>query len=133
MIAKVKERKPARPVPPGSAARARPDTDPDRPDIEVDDGLDDAEDTREDAGRQFINVLARGLEVLSAFRRDDPPLSLIELARRTGMPKPTVARIAFTLTRVGYLSRNARNGTYGPGGAALSLGFVAQSFSVVQG
>jgi DNA-binding IclR family transcriptional regulator len=80
-----------------------------------------------DIGRKFVNGLARGLEVLNAFRRGDPPLGNQELAERTGIPKPTVSRLAYTLTQLGYLSYNTKTSTYELGGAALSLGYVAQS------
>src|SRR5262245_41883184 len=54
--------------------------------------------------RQFVTALARGLEILRAFIPNDGPLGNGEIAQRTGLPKPTVARLTHTLTRLGYLN-----------------------------
>ena len=80
----------------------------------------------EDAGgRLFVTALARGLEVLSAFRAGDGALGNLELARRTELPKPTISRITHTLTQLGYLSYNSRLGTYELGGRTLTLSYAA--------
>jgi DNA-binding IclR family transcriptional regulator len=80
----------------------------------------------EDAGgRLFVTALARGLEVLSAFRAGDGALGNLELARRTELPKPTISRITHTLTQLGYLAYNSRLGTYELGGRTLTLGYAA--------
>ncbi|HMH88932.1 MAG TPA: IclR family transcriptional regulator [Steroidobacteraceae bacterium] len=96
--------------------------------------LGDMEEGKDEgASRQFISALARGLDVLRAFRVGDPPLSNQELARRTGLPRPTISRIAFTLTELGYLSYHQGFGCYELGGGALVLGHVAQNnFNVVE-
>lgn len=44
-------------------------------------------------GRLFVTALARGLDVLGAFRSGDRSLGNPELAERTGLPKPTISRI----------------------------------------
>ncbi|MDB5582415.1 MAG: hypothetical protein JWR80_7591 [Bradyrhizobium sp.] len=85
----------------------------------------DAE-TEGSAGRQFISALARGLDVLRAFRPNDPPLSNQELAKRTGFPRPTISRITYTLTELGYLNYHERFGCYELGGGAFVLGHVAR-------
>lgn len=59
----------------------------------------------------FATTLARGLEVLTAFRPDDPELSNAELAARSGLTRPTVSRLSGTLARLGYL-RRGRTGRY---------------------
>lgn len=56
---------------------------------------------RED--RHFVTALARGLEVLSVFRPQDRVLGNQELARRARLPKSTVSRLTYTLTKLGYL------------------------------
>ena len=96
--------------------------------IEDDEVENDAEtETEGGAGRQFIGALARGLDVLRAFRVEDPPLSNQELARRTGFPRPTISRITYTLTELGYLTYHERYGCYELGGGALVLGHVARA------
>ncbi|KIZ46474.1 IclR family transcriptional regulator [Rhodopseudomonas palustris] len=83
-------------------------------------------DIAEDSGgRLFVTALARGLDVLSAFRAGDGALGNLELARRTELPKPTISRITHTLTQLGYLSYNSRLGTYELGGRTLTLGYAA--------
>jgi len=76
-------------------------------------------------GRLFVSALARGLDVLGAFRAGDRVLGNQELAERTGLPKPTISRITHTLTQLGYLSFDARSTTYQLGGRTLSLGYAA--------
>ena len=73
---------------------------------------------------QFITALARGLSLLRAFHPGDGPLGNKELAERTRLPRPTVARITHTLTRLGYLEHVARLEKYRLGPAVLSLGYA---------
>jgi DNA-binding IclR family transcriptional regulator len=87
----------------------------------------DAEEAEVDANRQFISALARGLDVLRAFRTNDPPLSNHELSQRTKLPKPTISRITYTLTELGYLTYHQQLGCYELGGGALVLGNVART------
>ena len=62
--------------------------------------------------RQYIKSLARGFEVLRAFRSEDRGISNAELARRTGLPKPTLSRLTFTLLSLGYLHLDEETGRY---------------------
>lgn len=73
------------------------------------------------ADRQFSMNLARGLEVLRAFTPADPMLGNREISDRTGLPKPTVSRLTYTLTLLGYLSRDASTQKYRLGTGVLSL------------
>jgi DNA-binding IclR family transcriptional regulator len=78
---------------------------------------------RED--RHFVTALSRGLEVLSVFRPQDRVLGNQELARRTRLPKSTVSRLTYTLTRLGYLepAKDAGGGMgYRLGSRVLALG-----------
>jgi DNA-binding IclR family transcriptional regulator len=74
--------------------------------------------------RQFVVALARGLEVLRAFRPGDGTLGNQEIAERTGLPKPTVSRLTYTLTRLGHLVYLGRIGKYQLGAPVLSLGYA---------
>lgn len=71
----------------------------------------------------FITALARGLDVLRCFRPGAGLLGNQELARLTGLPKPTISRITYTLTSLGYLRRDEASGRYAPGYGVLALGF----------
>lgn len=75
--------------------------------------------------RQFVNALARGLEILRAFRIGDVALGNQELAERTGLPKPTVSRLTRTLRELDYLSSDPRTGAYALGPGVLTLGAAA--------
>lgn len=79
----------------------------------------------EDRNSQFVTALSRGLDVLRAFRRGDPPLGNQELARRTGLPKPTISRITYTLSKLGYITYWPEISKYTPSVGALALGFTA--------
>ncbi|WP_147694279.1 IclR family transcriptional regulator [Vogesella mureinivorans] len=76
----------------------------------------------ESKDRLFVEALARGLRVLSAFRPGESALSNQVLAQRTGLPKSTVSRLTYTLTKLGYLSQDADSGYYRLGLAVLALG-----------
>ncbi|MBB4040470.1 DNA-binding IclR family transcriptional regulator [Microvirga flocculans] len=79
----------------------------------------------EERDPQFVTALARGLEILRAFRRGDPPLGNQEIARRTGLPKATVSRLTYTLGVLGYLKYSPDDSRYSLSTAALALGFSA--------
>lgn len=73
--------------------------------------------------RQFVTALARGLEVLRCFRPGDRLLGNKDIAKRTALPRPTICRLTYTLTRMGYLSYSEKLGKYQLGTAVLSLGY----------
>lgn len=75
------------------------------------------------ADRQFSMNLARGMEVLRAFTLAEPLLGNREISDRTGLPKPTVSRLTYTLTLLGYLSRVDGLQKYRLGSGVLSLGY----------
>lgn len=83
------------------------------------------EDEPED--NQFVSAVARALDVLNAFKPGDEPLGNAELAERTGLPKPTVSRLTYTLERCGYLSLDRRRLVYELGGRTVLLGAAALS------
>ena len=55
----------------------------------------------EENGGQFVTALARGIELLRCFSPRENVLGNQELARMTGLPKPTVTRLTNTLMRLG--------------------------------
>jgi IclR family pca regulon transcriptional regulator len=64
---------------------------------------------RDDAGPDFIEAIARGLEVLRSFRPGRRVSTLSEIAADTGLARPTVRRILLTLEALGYV-RSADRG-----------------------
>ena len=83
----------------------------------------DVVDVQDHKHRQFVVALARGLEVLQAFKRGDDFLTNAEIARRTHLPKPTISRLTYTLTTLGYLSPADDTGGYRLDPHILSLGY----------
>jgi DNA-binding IclR family transcriptional regulator len=75
--------------------------------------------------RSFVVALSRGLDVLRAFRPNDGLLGNQEIAARTKLPKPTISRLTYTLTKLGYLTPVPRFEKYQLAPAALALGYSA--------
>lgn len=69
-----------------------------------------------------VSALARGLAVLRAVADADEPLSNAQLAAATGIPKPTVSRLAATLQGGGFLRQSAASDRFSLGPALLQLG-----------
>lgn len=72
--------------------------------------------------RHFVSALARGLRVLSCFRSGEELLGNHEIARRSGLPKSTISRLTYTLTKLGYLQYVGDSVKYRLGSATLALG-----------
>ncbi|MGZ4602072.1 MAG: IclR family transcriptional regulator domain-containing protein [Kineosporiaceae bacterium] len=58
---------------------------------------------RRDDDPDFIEAIARGLDVLTAFGPRHPRMSLAEVATATGLARPTARRILRTLESLGYV------------------------------
>ncbi len=69
----------------------------------------------------FATTLAKGLVVLEAFDAGSIMLGNMELAARTGIPRPTVARLTHTLTELGYLRYDADLARYRLGARPLRM------------
>jgi IclR family pca regulon transcriptional regulator len=55
------------------------------------------------AGQTYIQSLARGLQVIRAFDRASPEMTLSDVARRTGLTRATARRFLMTLIQEGYV------------------------------
>ncbi|PIT74905.1 IclR family transcriptional regulator [Limnohabitans sp. G3-2] len=73
--------------------------------------------------RYTVPGLARGLQLLMQFNRDERELSGAELSRRLGLPRASVFRMLFTLEQSGFLERCPDGVSYKLGLAVLRLGF----------
>ncbi len=60
------------------------------------------------SNRDYVNSLARGLEVIRAFTRSTPRMTLSDIARATGMTRATVRRFLLTLVREGYADTDGK-------------------------
>jgi len=54
----------------------------------------------------YVESLARGLAILSAFSEENPQLSLTDIAQRLKLNKSTTFRLLSTLEHLGYLQRD---------------------------
>ncbi|MBN3724675.1 IclR family transcriptional regulator [Burkholderia sp. Ac-20379] len=77
--------------------------------------------------RKFVTALARGLDLLRAFRPGETLLGNRDFVERTGLPKATVNRLAYTLTVLGYLRFDDAAGKYALDAGVLSLGYALLS------
>ena len=75
--------------------------------------------------RSFVVALSRGLDVLRAFHPNDGLLGNQEIAARTNLPKPTISRLTYTLTKLGYLTPVPRFEKYQLAPSAMALGYAA--------
>jgi DNA-binding IclR family transcriptional regulator len=73
--------------------------------------------------RYTVPGLARGLQLLMQFNRDERELSGAELSRRMGLPRASVFRMLFTLEQSGFLERCPDSVSYKLGLSVLRLGF----------
>jgi IclR family transcriptional regulator, pca regulon regulatory protein len=68
-----------------------------------------------------LQSLERGLAVLQVFSKENPRLTLSDVARLTGVPRATARRILLTLQHLGYVRADGRLFSLTP--RVLSLGF----------
>lgn len=81
---------------------------------------------------QFIVALARGLEVLRSFDPGEGPIGNQEIASKTGLPKATVSRITYTLSKLGYIEFLSKSSKYQLGSSVLALGSSFLSSLVIR-
>jgi len=97
------------------------------------DFLERPDDPSYPTDRKFVAALARGLALLRAFENAGEALGNQELATATRLPKATVTRLTYTLTRLGYLSFSPVLGKYQLGPASLALGHMASLAMRIRG
>lgn len=71
--------------------------------------------------KAFVNVVAKAFELLFAFDGTQSRLGNQDIARITGLPKATVARLTYTMTRLGYLSYLPDEAKYKIGERSIAL------------
>ncbi len=79
----------------------------------------------DDSDRDYVNSLARGLDVICAFTRVMPRMTLSEVAKSVNMSRATTRRLLLTLVREGYAEKNDRIFSLRP--KVLQLGYSALS------
>lgn len=89
--------------------------------------IDSLRNKSEVKDRKFVEALARGLDILRAFSYGGGVLGNQEIAAITGLPKPTVSRMTYTLMELGYLSYSSRLEKYQLDTGVLALGYAYTS------
>jgi IclR family transcriptional regulator, pca regulon regulatory protein len=77
-----------------------------------------------ETGPDFIEALARGLDVLRCFRPGHQVMTLSEIAAATGLARPTVRRILLTLDELGYVRTAERGFALTPRVLELGMAYV---------
>jgi DNA-binding IclR family transcriptional regulator len=82
-----------------------------------------SQETRPDT----VSALERGIAVLRCFDEDRRVLTPTELSRLTGIPRPTVTRLAATLVTLGFMKQEHGSERFmlGPGVVSLARVFLA--------
>ncbi len=73
-------------------------------------------------GPDFVEALARGLDVLTCFSEKRPRMTLAEIAVETGLARPTARRLLLTLEELGYV--RADEGTFSLTPKVMRLGIA---------
>lgn len=75
--------------------------------------------------RDYVNSLVRGLEIMRAFTRTRPSMTLSDISRATGLPRAAVRRFMLTLVGEGYAQTDGKYFNLKP--KVLELGYAALS------
>jgi IclR family transcriptional regulator, pca regulon regulatory protein len=70
----------------------------------------------------FVEALARGLDVLTCFAGDRPSMTLAEVAAATDLARPTARRLLLTFQELGYV--RAEHGTFALTPKVMRLGIA---------
>ena len=73
-------------------------------------------------GPDFVEALARGLDILTAFGADHHSMSLSEVAAAAGLARPTARRLLLTLEELGYV--RSSGGTFELTPKVMNLGMA---------
>ncbi|WP_052664074.1 IclR family transcriptional regulator domain-containing protein [Nitriliruptor alkaliphilus] len=79
---------------------------------------------RNETSKDFIEAIARGMDVIRAFRPGRPEMSLTEVAEASGLARPTARRILLTFQELGYVRSSEGRWTLTPRVLELGTAFV---------
>jgi IclR family pca regulon transcriptional regulator len=75
-------------------------------------------------GPDFVEALARGLDVLTCFGDHRPAMTLAEVAAETGLARPTARRLLLTLAELGYVRTDGPTFTLTPKVLRLGIAYT---------
>lgn len=76
---------------------------------------------------EFVQTLARGLEVISAFSRDDAEMTLTDVAKKVGLTRAASRRFLLTLTELGYMQTDGKRFRLTPKVLGLGQAYLSSS------
>lgn len=76
------------------------------------------------SGPDFIEALARGLEVIQALGDAHGTMTISELAEKTNLARPTVRRILLTLEELGYVRTSKEGSALTPRVLELGVSYI---------
>jgi IclR family pca regulon transcriptional regulator len=75
--------------------------------------------------KEFVESLARGLEVITSFDAVNAALTIAQVAERTGLARPTVHRLLLTLEELGYVVNTKHGYMLTPKVVDLGMAYVS--------
>ncbi len=72
--------------------------------------------------KNTIKSLFKAVSVLKSFSVDQPLLSVADVSRKVGIPRPTAHRVLTTLAESGLLGRDEKTGEYNIGPTCYTIG-----------
>ncbi|MGY1704669.1 IclR family transcriptional regulator C-terminal domain-containing protein [Geodermatophilus sp. SYSU D00697] len=75
-------------------------------------------------GPDFVEALARGLDVLACFDADHPSMTLSEVATAAGLARPTARRLLLTLEELGFVRSTGNAFSLTPRVLTLGMAYV---------
>jgi IclR family pca regulon transcriptional regulator len=79
----------------------------------------------------MMGGFAKGLSVIEAFSRDQPLLTIAEIAKRTGLDRAATRRCLLTLVEKSYVTAQGRHFSLSPKILRLAHTFLGQSLQIV--
>ena len=79
------------------------------------------------SGPDFVEALARGLDVLRCFDAGRPSMSLTEVAAAAELARPTARRLLLTLAELGYVRTDGATFALTPRVLSLGMAYVAST------
>lgn len=82
---------------------------------------------RSETGPDFIEALARGLDVIRVFEPNRPTMTLSEVATAAGLARPTARRMLLTLEELGYVRAAAGGFALTPRVLELGMAYIGST------
>lgn len=78
-----------------------------------------------ESSKDFVEALARGLEVIRAFGPATPQMTSAQVAAKTGLARPTAHRLLLTLESLGYARNSDAGFSLTPRVVDLGMSYIA--------